>query len=297
MRGYSTTSKDVHTSQSLGRHKPHTILFSVPRPQTVSSVGPLSWIPLHCFSQSKNVLSPEPTKPGLLLWLLLIWPEKRSSAHFFPLLHTQAITGWTALPTYRGLTQASSLSSQAVESVCPPKTDSPLSLLSWVPSSSVGPPAESPPGSLLLGGGTGSGASELLFFPVLTCSRGCPFPFQDTSSHVHTSLLSVSGFKTPKNTLVVRTGLLAGCCCRSSELEAWWPHMLLLLPEDTPLTFHHPAPVDPVFSPLTGSRNAQSPPLCSWLPPDHCSPSIPLSRVLLQITDLGISSASLSQGH
>ena len=53
------------------------------------------------------------------------------------------------------------------------------------------------------------------------------------------------------NALVVCTGLLAGCCPRSSELEAWEPHLLLLPPEDTPLTSHHSCPgPTPVFSPL-----------------------------------------------
>lgn len=155
-------------------------------PHTVSSICLLSWIPLHCSSQSKNVLAPEPTKPGLLLWLPLICPEKWSSARFFALFHPQAIAGWTALPKYRGRTKALSLSSQAAESICPPNTDSPLSLLSWVPSS-VGS-AESPPGSLLLGGRAGSGASGLLLLSVLTCSRGYPFPFQDTSSRAHMAL-------------------------------------------------------------------------------------------------------------
>ena len=157
-------------------------------PQTVSSICLLSWIPLHCSSQSKNVLAPEPTKPGLLFWLPLIWPEKQSSARFFALFHPQAIASWTAHPKYRGRTKALSFSSQAAESICPPNTDSPLVLLSWVPSSSVGSPAESSPGSLLLGGRAGSGASGLLLLSVLTCSRGYPFPFQDTSSHAHMAL-------------------------------------------------------------------------------------------------------------
>ena len=69
---------------------------------------------------------------------------------------------------------------------------------------------------------------------------------------------SVSGFKTPMNALVVRTGLLAGCCRRSPELEAWEPHLLLLPPEDTALTSHHPCPgPTPVSSPLSDATTSR----------------------------------------
>ena len=52
------------------------------------------------------------------------------------------------------------------------------------------------------------------------------------------------------NTLVVCTGLLAGCCRGSPELEAWEPHLLLLPPEDTPLTSNQPCLVLFLSSPL-----------------------------------------------
>ena len=41
-----------------------------------------------------------------------------------------------------------------------------------------------------------------------------------------------------------------GCCHRSSELEAWEPHLLLLPSEDTPLTSHQPCLVLLLSSPL-----------------------------------------------
>ena len=53
------------------------------------------------------------------------------------------------------------------------------------------------------------------------------------------------------NTLVVRTGLLAGCCRRSPELEAWEPY-LRLLPEDTPRPRTTPSLVLPHLLSSTG---------------------------------------------
>ena len=82
-------------------------------------------------------------------------------------------------------------------------------------------------------------------------------PSQDTSAH-HTHTVFASGFKTPIKSLVVRTGLLAGYCHRSPELEAWEPHLLLLPPEDTPLTSQHPCPgPTPVFCPLSESTTSR----------------------------------------
>ena len=63
-----------------------------------------------------------------------------------------------------------------------------------------GAPAESPPRTVLLGGGAGSGACQLLLPTPSVLTRSWGGPSEDTSSPGPASLLCISEFKTPVNT-------------------------------------------------------------------------------------------------
>ena len=53
---------------------------------------------------------------------------------------------------------------------------------------------------------------------------------------------------------------MVGCCHRSPEQEAWEPHLLLLPPEDTPLTSHQPCLVLLLSSLLSVKPHVSTPP-------------------------------------